>query len=164
MNIQKNCVSRRMNNRQEGEIKGMMDLEAEIQKLASAKSRPNEKITQIKEAMEEWKKESDKLIRVKAIIAEKIADKAVYDQLLVFLGLIISVLAIVVATIAAIAAVAEPDVAKGWLECMPGIGILALNIVVLAAIVWMCMRRKSDYYNELQVIVEELSRQREGEE
>lgn len=120
------------------------DVERKLQELAAKKPRPSSRIREIEETVEKWKEEPEMLIQAKSIIAEKIADKSAYDQILVMLSIFGGVLA-------ASAPIFGDQ--KVW-TC-----VFALFIAFLAPFIWMLLRRKSDYYNELQIIIEELSAQ-----
>ena len=119
----------------------MEDIEKKLQEMAHGKTRPSSRIDEIEKTVKEWKKDPKTLLQAKAIIAEKIADKSAYDQLPVLINL---VLIIIVSCLEFI----NTDI-----KC-----IMAIIVLFAVLIVWAFMRGKSDYYNELQVIVEELSK------
>lgn len=121
--------------------KKMEDIEKKLQEMAHGKTRPSSRIDEIEKTVKEWKKDPKTLLQAKAIIAEKIADKSAYDQLPVLINL---VLIIIVSCLEFI----NTDI-----KC-----IMAIIVLFAVLIVWAFMRGKSDYYNELQVIVEELSK------
>lgn len=123
------------------------DVERKLQELAARKPRPSSRIREIEETVEKWKEEPETLIQVKSIIAEKIADKSAYDQLLVMLSLLAGVLA------------ASAPILGNLNKLAYG---LALLVALSAPIIWMLMRSKSDYYSELQIIIEELCRQNDN--
>ncbi len=125
----------------------MKDVERKLEELAARKPRPSNRIPEIEETMEKWKKEPQTLIQAKSIIAEKIADKSAYDQLLVMLSLLAGVLA------------ASAPIFGNLDKLAYG---LALLVALSAPIIWMLMRSTSDYYNELQIIIEELSGQNDN--
>lgn len=128
-------------------MQNMKDIEQQLQEWANRKPRPSSKIHIIKETIEKWEKEPETLIQAKSIIAEKIANKSVYDQLPVLLSLFSCALA------------SSAPIFRGIEVWIYG---LALILALLTPVIWMIMRHKSDYYNELQIIIDDLCKQNDS--
>lgn len=118
-------------------------IERQLQEWIKHKSRPSNQIQEIKETIDKWNENPETLIQAKAIIAEKIAEKSAYDQLPVMLSLLACVLASSVSLFG--------DIAMGVFG-------LAFLIALIAIIIWTLMRKESDYYVELQILIDELSK------